>query len=155
MFGFSLLIALHMLAAMMWVGGMGFALFVLRPSVAEMAQPLRQELWRRVLARFFRILWLIIPVVLGSGYGALYLGYHGLGNGGFHIMVMQTTGWMMVILFLFASLISFTFFKRALDRNDDVAAARALERIRQIVTANFTLGLFTVAIGAAGTLLAY
>ena len=49
----SLAVALHALAAVIWVGGMFFAYVVLRPSVAELAVPERLLLWRRVLGRFF------------------------------------------------------------------------------------------------------
>ena len=50
--------ALHPLAAAIWVGGMFFAYFVIRPGVADLAPPERLRLWDRVFGRFF-------PIVLG------------------------------------------------------------------------------------------
>ena len=44
----NLLLALHLLGAVIWVGGMAFALLVLRPSLAELEPAARLALHGRV-----------------------------------------------------------------------------------------------------------
>jgi len=44
-----LLLALHLLAAVYWVGGMAFAYTVLRPAAGALDPPMRLPLWRRVV----------------------------------------------------------------------------------------------------------
>ena len=46
-----ILIALHVLAAVVWVGGMFFAYMVLRPSAGLLVAPARVALWQRVFGR--------------------------------------------------------------------------------------------------------
>ena len=76
----SLAVALHALAAVIWVGGMFFAYVVLRPSVAELAAPERLLLWRRVLGRFFTWVLGCIAVLLLSGYHMVFAGFGGFGG---------------------------------------------------------------------------
>ncbi len=50
---FASLYALHVLAAVLWVGGMFFAWMVLRPAaVAVLQAPERLRLWAEVFRRF-------------------------------------------------------------------------------------------------------
>jgi hypothetical protein len=49
----AILIRLHTLAAVVWVGGMFFAYNVLRPSTGPLEPAERLALWQRVLSRFF------------------------------------------------------------------------------------------------------
>ena len=156
MMSYTLALALHALAALAWVGGMLFAHVVLRPALAEMAPPLRLGLWRRVLPRFFALVWLSIALLLATGYGVLFLGYRGgFTGGGMHIDIMQITGLIMVANFIYMYFGPFQAFKRRVDTEELVRAADSLVRIRRVVGINLVLGLATVAIGATGTLWAY
>ena len=67
----------HSLSAIVWVGGMFFALLVLRPATGPLEPGPRLELWARVLDRFFT--WVIIAIVLllASGYGMIFGVYAG------------------------------------------------------------------------------
>ena len=53
----QLLYALHVLGAVLWVGGMAFALLALRPALAELEPPARLALHEGALRRFFLIVW--------------------------------------------------------------------------------------------------
>lgn len=155
-YSFAVAIGLHSLAAVIWVGGMFFAHFVLRPSVAEMSESLRFALWRRVLPRFFKWAALSIVVLAATGYGVLLTGYRGgILGGNLHIDIMQGTGLVMVLVFAYLVLGPFGSLKRALEHNDMGAAAKAQGRIRHLVTINLTLGLVTTFIGAFGTFVGY
>jgi uncharacterized membrane protein len=146
----SLLVALHALAAVVWVGGMFFAYMVLRPSAGTLDSPSRLTLWRRVFARFFPWVWASIAVLLGTGYAMLFFGFGGFAGAGVHIHVMQVTGILMMLLFLHLFFAPWRRFYRAVDNAAFAQAAPALNRIRLIVAINLVLGLVTVATGASG-----
>ncbi|WP_343074980.1 hypothetical protein [sulfur-oxidizing endosymbiont of Gigantopelta aegis] len=51
---YSLAFTLHLLSAVIWVGGMFFAHMILRPSAVEQLEPpQRLPLWVAVFGRFF------------------------------------------------------------------------------------------------------
>ncbi|CAA7620350.1 Integral membrane protein [Magnetospirillum sp. LM-5] len=156
MAAFVLALAIHLIASVIWVGGMFFAHMVLRPSVMDMAPPERLALWSKVLPRFFAWVWASIAALLVTGYGVLFLGYRGgIGGGGLHIDIMQATGLIMVANFIYLYFGPFGGFKTLLAAGDIKGAAAAQGRIRQIVTINLVLGLVTLAVGGTGTLWAY
>jgi len=62
-------LALHALAAVIWVGGMAFAYLFVRPVAGQaLDAPARLALWSGVFARFFPIVWISIGVLLVTGY---------------------------------------------------------------------------------------
>ena len=63
----NLLLAVHLLSAVIWVGGMAFALLVLRPSLHVLAAPDRLALHVEVFRRFFKIVWHAMPLLVLSG----------------------------------------------------------------------------------------
>jgi len=145
-----ILVALHVLAAVVWVGGMFFAYMVLRPSAGPLETPTRLALWQRVFSRFFPWVWLSIAVLLVSGYSMLFVRFGGLAGAGAHIHVMQLTGIAMMLLFFHLFFVPWRRFSRAVDAGALAEAATALNQIRRIVAINLVLGLLTVAIGASG-----
>jgi uncharacterized membrane protein len=142
----TLLLALHILAATVWVGGMFFAYVVLRPAVAPFEPPVRLPLWRRVFSRFFLWVWAAIVLLVATGY-AMFLHY---GVGGAHVHMMQASGVLMILLFLHLFFAPWRRFGTAIDVQDFAAAARQLAQIRMIVALNLALGLLTVVVGASG-----
>jgi uncharacterized membrane protein len=143
-------LVLHVLAAIIWVGGMFFAYVVLRPAAGEMEPALRLSLWRGVFARFFPWVWASILALLVTGYGMLFFGFGGFAGVGLHVHLMQTTGLVMMALFLHLYFAPWRRFQRALDQGDQPGAASQLGQIRVIVAINLALGLLTAAIGASG-----
>lgn len=146
----TLLVALHILAAVVWVGGMFFAYLVLRPSAGPLDAPSRLALWRRVFGRFFPWVWASIAALLASGYAMLFLHFGGFAGAPPHVNVMQLTGILMVFLFLHLFFAPWRRFSRAVEAKAFEQAAGALNQIRQIVAINLALGLVTVAVGASG-----
>jgi uncharacterized membrane protein len=143
-------LVVHTLAAVVWVGGMFFALLALRPATGPLDPAVRLELWARTLDRFF--LWVIAAIVLllVSGYGMVFGVFGGLVDAGAHVQIMQGLGIIMMLAFLHLYFAPFRGMKRALAHRDYAAAARQLARIRLIVTFNLLLGLVTVAVGSSG-----
>ena len=146
----AVLIALHALAAVIWVGGIFFAYMVLRPSAGPLESASRLALWQRVFSRFFPWVWASIAVLLISGYSILFLRFGGFQAAPPHIHVMQATGILMMLLFLYLYFAPWRRFSRAVETGVLQDAAASLNQIRRIVATNLVLGLVTVAAGASG-----
>ena len=93
-------LVLHVLGAVVWVGGMFFAYVVLRPVTGEMDGSVRLRLWRDVFARFLPWVWASVAALLASGYFMLFWGLGGFAGAGVHVHIMQLTGWIMVLVSL-------------------------------------------------------
>ncbi|HEU4476440.1 MAG TPA: CopD family protein [Methyloceanibacter sp.] len=146
----TILLALHALAAVIWVGGMFFAYMVLRPAAGPLETPARFQLWQRVLVRFFPWVWASVAVHLATGYGMLFAFFGGFAGAGAHIHVMQVTGIVMTLLFMHLYLAPWPRFSRAVAAGSFDQAAAQLNQIRLIVATNLVLGLITVVVGASG-----
>lgn len=140
---------LHILAAVIWVGGMFFAHVMLRPSVGPLEPAVRLALWRRVLGQFFAWVWACIAALLASGYG-MVAAFGGFGAVAVYIDIMQGVGIVMMLAFGHLFFAPWKRFRRALDAGDLAGAAAQLAQIRHIVTFNLVLGLAVVVIGATG-----
>ena len=146
----TLLVALHVLAAVIWVGGMFFAYMVLRPSAGPLETSSRLSLWQRVLGRFFPWVWASIVVLLASGYAMLFARFGGFGGAPLHVNIMQAFGILMMLLFMHLFFAPWRRFSRAVDAETWPDAAASLNQIRLIVATNLVLGLITVIAGASG-----
>ncbi|MBD3634491.1 MAG: hypothetical protein HUJ23_06240, partial [Methylophaga sp.] len=92
-------IPLHLLAAVIWVGGMFFAYMVLRPTAAGLLPPeQRLPLWSQVFKLFFVWVWIAIIVLLGTGFWMIHLlgGMGGVDGVGVHVHVMRLIGIFMM-----------------------------------------------------------
>jgi uncharacterized membrane protein len=146
----ALLIALHVLAVVVWVGGMAFAYIVLRPSAATLDSETRLQLWHGVFRRFYPWVWTSIIVLLASGYGMIFVYFGGFAGAGLYIQLMQGIGIVMMLLFLHLFFVPWRRFTHAVARKHFAEAANNLEQIRRIVAVNLVLGLITIVVGASG-----
>ena len=149
-----LALALHLLSAVIWVGGMFFAYVVLRPTAVQTLEPpQRLALWAGVFGRFFRWVWACVVLLPVSGYWMTFALYGGVHQASWHIHLMQLTGWLMIALFVYLFTMPFQHLKRALAEGALPVAAGHLNTIRKIVGINLLLGLFTVLAGGIGHLI--
>jgi uncharacterized membrane protein len=146
----TIALVLHSLSAVVWVGGMFFALLALRPATTPLEPAARLELWSRVLERFFRWVFAAIALLLASGYGMIFGVYAGFRGVGLHVNLMQGIGIVMMLLYFHLYFAPWRRFRAALSRADYPAAGRQLNQIRWIVAINLILGLVTVAVGSSG-----
>jgi uncharacterized membrane protein len=144
------LLALHVLAAVFWVGGMAFAYMVLRPAAAPLDPPARLALWRRVFARFLPWVGGSIVLLLLSGYGLLFLIFGGFRAAPMYVHIMQGTGILMMLLYGHLMSVPWKRFRLAVDGGTFPDAARHLNQIRQLVAVNLLLGIITVLVGTTG-----
>jgi uncharacterized membrane protein len=140
----------HILAAVVWVGGMFAAYLCLRPAASALEPPQRLMLWRNFFAKFFPWVWASVLLLLASGYWMLLTTFGGFAGAPAYINLMQAIGWVMIALFVFLFHAPWLAFKRAVDGKDWAAAAPQLNRIRQIIMINLPLGLIVVIIGGTG-----
>lgn len=145
-----LLLAFHILGAVVWVGGMFFAYLALRPAAGALDPKLRLPLWRSALERFLAWVWASVAALLATGYAMLFWRFGGFGAAGLYIHVMQGIGIVMVLIFLHLFFAPWRRFRAALDTGDLAAAARNLDQIRLMVGVNLILGLVNVIVGATG-----
>ena len=148
----NLALALHVLFAVVWVGGMAFAILALRPALAVLEPPQRMALMGRVHKRFFLIIWHAMPIVILSGYWLLFGHFGGFRGAGWHVHLMHLTGLVMALVYLAIFFGPWKRMRVALAASDVKAAAAANDRIRIMVSANLLIGLFTIAIAAWGRL---
>jgi uncharacterized membrane protein len=146
----SVLVALHVLAAFVWVGGMFFAHQVLRPSVGPLEAAVRLALWRRVFGRFFPWVWVSVALLLATGVAMIFIESGGFDRASLYVSLMMAVGVVMMLLFAHLYFAPWRRLQRALDGGDVPAAGRNLDQIRRIVTINLVLGLATAAVGASG-----
>lgn len=140
----------HILAAVVWVGGMFFAHQVLRPAAATLEPGPRLVLWSRVLGRFFAWVFAAIVLLLASGCALLLVLYGGFRGAALYVQLMMGLGILMMLLFLHLYFTPWRRFRAAVARQDWAGAGRRLAQIRTIVTVNLVLGLVVVAIGGSG-----
>jgi uncharacterized membrane protein len=138
-------LALHLLGAIAWVGGMFFALVVVRPGVAVLEPPQRVALHHRIFRRFFLVVWHAIGLILLSGYALVFGFYGGFRHLPWNVNAMQAIGLIMVLVFLAIVFGPYRRFRAA------VGTARALEaaeRIRKLILLNLVLGAVVVVLAA-------
>jgi uncharacterized membrane protein len=146
----SVALILHVLSAVIWVGGMFFALVALRPASGPLEAPVRLGLWLRVLDRFFAWVFAAIVLLLLSGFSMIFAVYGRFAGLRLYINVMMVIGIVMMLLFLHLFFAPWKRFRVAMAAGDNTVAAAQLNQIRIIVTINLILGLVTVAIGSSG-----
>jgi uncharacterized membrane protein len=143
-------LAFHILAAVIWVGGMFFAHMCLRPSAGSLEPTIRLPLWHRVLSHFFPWVWLSILALLVSGFAMVFLGFGGFAAVGSHVHIMMALGIVMMVIFAYLYFAPWRHFRRAVPATDWPVAGKNIWQIRLLVTVNLVLGVITVVIGASG-----
>jgi len=134
-------LALHVLCAVLWVGGMFFAYVVLRPSMAVLEPIQRIALHTQVFRRFFLVVWHAMPLILLSGFAVLFGFYGGMAYVGWNVHLMMLLGLVMGAVFLLIVFGPYARFRRTTDRATAIAA---IDRIRQLIGVNLVLGIVTV-----------
>lgn len=146
----TLLYVLHLLAAILWVGGMAFTILVLRPSLVVLEPPQRLALHAQVFRRFFLLVWHAMPIALLTGWAMLFGWYGGFRDSGWHVHLMNLTGFVMGVVFVVIWFGPYARFRRAMADGRGPDAAKAVHSIRALITANLALGLLTSAVAGLG-----
>ena len=149
---FAALKLAHVLAVVVWIGGMVFAHFFLRPAALKLEPPQRIRLMHGALQRFFAAVLVSIVVILVSGLWmigrvAKESVQAGLGfNMPLDWTIMATLGLIMMAIF---GHIRFALFKRlskAVAASDWAAGGAALASIRTWVGINLAIGVVIIVV---------
>lgn len=143
-----LMLFVHLTGVIVWVGGMAFAWFCLRPAAGALSPADRLALWVAVLQRFFLLVWLSIVLILVSGLSMLIAVGFGQAPPAWHAMLL--TGLLMIAVFVSIWFGPWPALRGALAAGDWARGAAALGSIRQRVALNLVLGAITVAVATLG-----
>jgi uncharacterized membrane protein len=147
---YSALKTVHVLSIIVWIGGMVFAHFFLRPAVAQLEPPVRLRLMHDVLGRFFQAVLVASLLTLVSGVWMLgRAAKQVVQSGGSFQMplswgLMAVLGVGMVAIFMHIRVVLFKRLGRAVAGSDWAAAGVALAQIRTWVSVNLGLGILVV-----------
>jgi uncharacterized membrane protein len=153
---YAALKTIHLLSVIVWIGGMVFALFFLRPAVAKLAAPERVRLMHDVLGRFFKAVLVLAALALASGGWMIGRTARQMAQAGVKFnmpiewMVMSLLGLVMIAIF---GHIRFALYKRlssAVTAAAWPAGGAALASIRTWVTVNLGIGVVIVAVTVLG-----
>jgi uncharacterized membrane protein len=140
----------HLLATVVWVGGMFFAYVVLRPTAAEVLQPPeRLRLWDKVFSRFFNWVWFAIFLILSSGFYMIYL-FGGFAHLPLYVNLMLLMGLAMVAIYVYVYFKCYVQLNRLVARQEWPAAGAMLGTIRKLVGLNLSIGMLTIVMGTVG-----
>lgn len=151
---YSVLKLVHLLSIIVWVGGMVFAHFFLRPAVAGTLESVagRLRLMDAVLQRFFSAVLVAVVLVVGSGVWMIgNMARMAVQSGGRFSMplswtIMATLGLVMAVIFGHIRFALFKRLHRATQASDWANAGKALAGIRTWVAVNLAIGLATMAV---------
>ncbi|ELP97658.1 CopD family protein [Pseudomonas syringae] len=150
MTAFSTVYTLHLLAALVWVGGMFFAWMVLRPAViAALEGPSRLKVWVQVFPRFFAWVWAAVVLLPITGIGMIQLNFTGFETAPRYVQIMMGLYVVMVALFLRIQSLQLPELRRAVEAEQWAEGAAALGSIRRLVGINLIIGLAVVMLAAA------
>lgn len=146
----SLLLFVHLISIVVWVGGMAFAHFCLRPALPLLAPPERLRLMHAVLARFLNWVLAAALLTLASGVGIMALAARAGALMPWNWHAMAAIGVVMIAVFAFVRLGPYARLARGVAAGDWPAGAAALAAVRQGVAVNLALGVLVVAIAVLG-----
>ena len=155
---FATLKALHLLAVIVWVGGMAFVLFCLRPAARVLEPPQRVALMHAAMRRFLLVVIAAIAVIFVSGGAMIAIAWSTATRAG--LAFNMPLNWYTMIAVFFVMLAVFVHIRSVLFRRLEAAVgeqrwadgAAALGAIRWDVSVNLVLGaLVSVFIRLGGT----
>lgn len=145
----SILLFLHFSGVVVWVGGMFFAHFCLRPIATLQLPPAqRLPLLSAVLGRFFKAVALSIVAIVVSGLASMAT--LGFANSPIHWHVMSGIGLFMVAIFGVIYLLLYPRLKASVAMHEWPVAGVTMNSIRILVATNLFLGVATIAVATLG-----
>jgi uncharacterized membrane protein len=147
---YATLKTIHVLSIVLWIGGMAFAHFFLRPAVAQLEASVRLRLMHDVLGRFFQVVLVVSLLTLVSGVWMLgRVAKQVVQSGGSFEMplawtIMAVLGVVMVAIFMHIRFVLFKRLGQAVAASDWGAGAAAMAQIRRWVAFNLGTGILVL-----------
>ena len=147
----TIAIVIHVLAAVIWVGGMFFAYNFLRPVAGKLLDPpQRLPLWVHVFGKFFPYVWIAIIALPLTGYWMMFKMFGGMGSAPIYIHLMNGLGTVMILIFLHVFFAPYRRLKQAVTEQNWPEGGKKLAQIRILVGVNMVLGLIVVVVASGG-----
>lgn len=153
---YEILKLLHILAIVVWVGGMFFAHFFLRPALGQLDTPTRLKLMHQVLGGFFSAVILASLTTLVTGYWMMGRVARAASEANIPFAMplgwtlMAVSGTVMVLIFFHIRFALYKRFSKAVLSNDWDAATQAMQTLRTWVSINLLLGVVTIFVALLG-----
>jgi uncharacterized membrane protein len=141
----NIFLAVHFLAAVVWVGGMFYTVVVLRPALNVLDASPRLQLHMLTLKKFFFVVWHAMPLVLLTGWAMIFSAWGGFAMLPLSINVMQGIALLMALIFIYTFFGPWQRLRRAIRPGPELIA-----RIRLMVTINLALGAGAIIAGSLG-----
>ena len=139
----GLVLSVHLLATVVWLGGAAYTVFVLRPSLGLLDGMQRNSVHLQTLTRYFRLVWYAMPLVLITGWLMLAVPLGGFNDPDWHIQAMQGLGVIIALLFAYAYFKPLRKVRRAIRPQP-----ADFDRVRSMVSTNLFLGVLVVVIAS-------
>jgi uncharacterized membrane protein len=155
---YELLKLLHVVAIIVWVGGMFFAHFFLRSALGQLELPTRLKFMHQVLGRFFKAVIIASVTTLVTGYWMI--GRLARASSEANIpfamplswTIMAGLGTIMVLIFFHIRFALYKRFSLATLAQDWNAAAKSMQTLRTWVGINLLIGVITVLVALSGNI---
>jgi len=142
---------LHVVSAVIWVGGMFFAYNFLRPVAGEILEPpLRLTLWVAVFKRFFPFVWASVILLPVTGYLMVFSVWGGFDIAPLYVHIMNGMGIIMILVYMHVFFAPFKRLKLAVSEQRWPDGGKALAQIRVLVGVNTIIGVFVIVVASAG-----
>jgi uncharacterized membrane protein len=138
-------LAVHLLSAVIWVGGGFYTVVVLRPALNLLDAAPRLQVQMQTLKKLFFYIWHAMPLMILTGWAMVFLAWGGFGALPWSINAMQGLGILMALIFLYTFFDPWQRLRRAVRPGPEL-----FTRVRNLVTLNVVLGTLTIVAGALG-----
>jgi uncharacterized membrane protein len=141
------LLFLHLISVIIWVGGMFFAYFCLRPAAVQVLEPSsRLPLWVASFRRFFKFTAAAVITIILTGLAMLLQVGMKFAPVGWHVMLLL--GLLMSVIFAYVYVVLYPKLCKQCDAAAWPAAAATLNSIRKLVGLNLGLSVIVIASAA-------
>ncbi len=135
----------HLVCWATWVGGIAYALFILSPSLGLLDATPRMNVQLQTLRRFFRIVWMVMPTILITGWAMILGKEGGFAHAPWFVNAMQGLAILMVATFLWIFFGPYRRLRRAIRPQP-----QTLDAVRSLLTTNLALGVATILVASLG-----
>jgi uncharacterized membrane protein len=143
-------LAIHIVSAILWIGGLSMALVILKPGVLAVDGQMRLAIWHREFTFVLPWSWVCIAALVLSGFAMVFIGFGELTQPPVHIRWMMGLGLLAVGIYAYFQYRLWRHFRRLMLGSDWTAAERVITKIRWLLGSVMLLGLAAAIAGSAG-----
>lgn len=139
----------HQLATIIWIGGMFFAHFALRPTIKQtLDPPARIQVALGVFRRFFPWVWVCIATLWVSGFWLTIVVFDT--QVALFVPIMMGLALVMTLVFVYLFIMPYRKMRTAVEYENWRWASAKFSNIRKLMAINLLLGILTVLVAVAG-----